>query len=67
MREYMMQNKSLRPKQAADLLGVGPATLWRWAKQPDFPKSRKLSARCTVFDQDELIAWRDSKIAAGGK
>lgn len=63
-----MQNKSLRPKQAADLLGVGPATLWRWAKERhDFPKPRRLSARCTVFDQDELVAWRDSKLAGVGK
>jgi len=53
--------QSLRPKDAAELLGIGLATFWRWAKErPNFPRPRKLSARCTVFDRDELLAWRDS-------
>ncbi|MFZ5503987.1 MAG: helix-turn-helix transcriptional regulator [Pseudomonadota bacterium] len=55
-----MQSKSLRPAQAAAFLGISRATLWRWSKErEDFPKPRRLSARCTVFDQAELIAWRD--------
>lgn len=57
-------SQSLRPKAAAQLLGVGIATLWRWSARPDFPHCRRLSARCTVFDRDELLAWRD---AQGGK
>lgn len=55
-------SKSLRPKQAADFLGIGRATLWRWAKERhDFPKPRRLSARCTVFDMAELEAWRNAQ------
>lgn len=55
----MEKLKSLRPKQAAALLGIGTATLWRWAKdRPDFPQPVRLSARCTVFPADELDAWR---------
>lgn len=54
--------KSLRPKPAAEFLGIGIATLWRWSRERhDFPKPRKLSPRCTVFDQGELIAWRDAQ------
>lgn len=57
-----VMNKSLRPKQAADFLGIGRATLWRWAKERhDFPKPRRLSARCTVFDMAELEAWRNAQ------
>jgi len=53
--------KSVRPKQAAATLGISIATLWRWAKERnDFPKPRNLSSRCTVWDADELQAWRDS-------
>lgn len=53
---------SVRPKQAAALLGIGVATFWRWLKdRPDMPKPRKLSPRCTVFDVAELIAWRDAQ------
>jgi predicted DNA-binding transcriptional regulator AlpA len=56
-------NKSLRPTQAADFLGIALPTLWRWLKErPDFPRSRKIGPRCTVFDAGELTAWRDSQI-----
>ena len=66
----MMQTKryppSSRPKQGAELLGVSLPTFWRWAaEKQDFPKGRRLSARCTVFDTCELIAWRDSKVKGG--
>lgn len=57
-----MTSKSLRPKQAAELLGIGVATLWRWIKlRNDFPRPLRLSSRCTVLDGGELIAWRDAQ------
>lgn len=56
-----MQATSLRPQQAAQYLGVSIATLWRYAKRPDFPRARRLSQRCTVFDSDEIRQWRDSQ------
>lgn len=57
-----MTPKSYRPKQAAELLGIGTATLWRWIKERhDFPKPIRLSARCTVLDGGELLAWRDAQ------
>lgn len=52
---------SLRAKDAAQLLGASEPTFWRWTRQPGFPKARRLSSRCTVFDRAELLAWRDSK------
>jgi prophage regulatory protein len=56
--------KSYRPKHAAEYLGVGVSTLWRWAaERHDFPKPRKLSGRVTVFDGEELRAWRDAQTA----
>ena len=57
---------SVRPKQAAtEVLGIGVSSLWRKLKEaPTFPRPRRLSARCTVFDVEELLAWRDSKITA---
>ncbi len=58
-----MVSKSFRPKQAADCLGIGVATFWRWAKERhDFPKLIRLSARCTVVDGDQLVAWRDAQV-----
>ena len=55
--------RAIRPQQVADLLGIGIATVWRWAKtREDFPKARRLSARCTVFDVQEIIQWRDAQM-----
>ncbi|MFG5779998.1 helix-turn-helix transcriptional regulator [Comamonas sp. J-3] len=54
-------NSSLRPKAAAEYLGIGVSTLWRWSKdRSDFPKARKLGPRCTVFNASELQNWRDA-------
>lgn len=56
------QAKSFRPKQAAEFLGIGTATLWRWIKErPDFPRPIRLSPRCTIIPGDELLAWRDAQ------
>ena len=60
-----MAPKSYRPKQAAELLGIGTATLWRWIKErDDFPRPMRLSTRCTVLDGDQLVAWRDAQCKA---
>ena len=64
----MHADKSLRPAQAADLLGIGRATLWRWIKEkPGFPQPIQLSTRCTVLRGSELLAWRDAQAAKGRK
>lgn len=53
------QSRSLRPKQAAEFLGISAATLWRWAKErKDFPKPCRLGPRTTVFEQSELVDFR---------
>jgi len=58
---------SIRPKGAAErIFDIGEATLWRWvAERKDFPRPRRLSARCTVFDTAELLAWRDAQKVGG--
>jgi prophage regulatory protein len=55
-------SKSLRPKQAADLLGIGRTTLWKLAStRPDFPRPSRLTPRVTVYDRNSLIAWRNAQ------
>lgn len=55
-------HESLRPKDAAKLLGVSVATFWRWlASKPDMPPARRLSKGVTVFDRGELLRWRDAQ------
>lgn len=56
--------RSIRPTQARQLLGgISNTTLWRWARErhDGFPKPIKLGPRVTVFNLDELIAWRDAQ------
>jgi predicted DNA-binding transcriptional regulator AlpA len=56
--------RSLRPKDAAALLGIGLSTLWRYSRRPDFPQPMRLSARCTVFAADAVLAWRNAQAVA---
>lgn len=61
-------SSSLRPRQAAEFLGIGESTFWRWAKErDDFPKPIKLSPRTTVFPLDKLTEWRDAQAQRGAK
>lgn len=53
--------KFVRAKGAAELLGVTPLTVWRWSRNPEFPRPRRLGARCTVFSVREIEAWRDAR------
>lgn len=59
------QSRSLRPRQAAEFLGIGVSTLWRWCSQdPNAPKPLRLSARVTVFREADLAAWRELRAQA---
>lgn len=58
---------SVRPKMGARIIGVAEPTFWRYlAERADFPKPRRLSARCTVFDTQELLDWRDAQTKGEG-
>ena len=55
----------LRPAQAAATLGVSVSTLWHWSNtKPGFPQPRRLSARCTVFDAEEIAVYVKVGLAA---
>lgn len=55
---------SLRPRQAAELLGIAESTLWRFIKErADFPRPIKLGVKMTVIRRDQLLAWRDLQAA----
>lgn len=56
-------------KDRPGLLPVGPATVWRWSRDPNsnFPKPFKLGSGTTVWDADAVEAFinaRRSKSAA---
>lgn len=54
--------KNLRPRQAAESLGVSESTFWLRAKtDPDFPKLIKLTQRCTIVREQDLIDYIEKK------
>jgi prophage regulatory protein len=54
----VVKRNTIRPSKAKAKLDIGLSTLWAWSKtKPDFPKPFKLSARTTVFFEDEIDAY----------
>lgn len=54
----------IRLPQVCATTGTSSTTVWRWTRNnPEFPKPIRLSAGCTVWDEDELIAWIDARKA----
>lgn len=58
--------RTVRPREAAALLGVSIPTLYRYAKRPGFPAARKYSVKCTTWTVGELMAWREAQPAVHG-
>ncbi|ARK90048.1 MULTISPECIES: helix-turn-helix transcriptional regulator [Burkholderia] len=52
----------LRPRKAAEFIGVGLSTFWRYTKtREDFPKGVPLARNVTVFFEDELRTWLNNQ------
>ena len=51
------QYRIIRPKEACLILGVSLPTLWRYSKEPDFPRKVVLGRRVTGYRSDELEAF----------
>ena len=56
--------RTVRLPRICDLTGASSATIWRWTKtDPAFPKPFHLSSAITCWDEDEVLAWLQSKKA----
>ncbi|NBC30329.1 MAG: AlpA family phage regulatory protein [Spirochaetes bacterium] len=51
----------LRPAEAAKHLRVSRTQFYRLLKEPTFPKGKRLSQRCVVYNKEELDTWMTSK------
>lgn len=47
----------LRFPQVKDMTGLSRTTVWRMEKAGNFPKSRAISSRMTVWKESEINAW----------
>ena len=57
--------RNLRPRQAADALGISLTTFWVKAKtDPDFPTLIRMSPGCTVVQESDLEAYMQKKLQA---
>lgn len=51
----------LRPKQAAQYLGVSLPTFWRWAQADTFAPLFKLGPNSTAVLRSDLDAWLEKR------
>lgn len=47
----------LTDRQAAARYSVSRNTVWRWAKDGNFPKPIHLSPQCTRWRRSDIVAW----------
>ena len=55
-----MSLRSVKTKEAADFLGLTPATLAEWAKAGKIPGAAKVG-KCWTFEEAGLVAYRNSR------
>ncbi len=59
---------ALRPKEAAQALGISPRTLWSiTADQSSGIPFVRLSAKAIVYPTRELADWLTDRVKAGGR
>ena len=57
--------KNLRPRDAAQALGIGLSTFWLKAKtDPDFPQLISIGPKATVVRESDLEAYIEKKAGA---
>lgn len=63
-----MSIKHLRPKQAAELLGIGLSTFWALSRtDSDFPELVRLSPACTIVRESDLEDYLRKRSAKGSE
>lgn len=60
MQELFPQGLS-RYKDIAPLLPFNRSTLWRMIKNGTFPKPTRLSHKCTVWRNQDVLDWIDAQ------
>ena len=56
--------RAIRLSDVMNLLGASRPTIWRWSRRdPAFPKPFHLSSSITCWDEEEVLAWLQSKKA----
>ena len=63
----MKEDRFIREKTVLKLIGdKGRTTLWRWEKNGQFPRRRKLGGRSVGWLVSEVAEWIASRPQVGG-
>ncbi len=54
--------KFLRITQVIEKTSIARSTIWLWVKENRFPKPIKISARVTVWQEEEIDEWMKLEI-----
>ena len=57
----------LRRPAVSELTGLPESTLFALMAQGKFPKSFRIGPRATAWDEREVLAWQDAKLAERDK
>lgn len=59
--EQRLSRRLLRPKSQCELLGISMPTLYRMAKEPDFPQAVAIGALAQGRFEDELLEYLERR------
>lgn len=60
-----MQERLVTDVHLAERYSVTRQTIWRWARETDFPAPVKLSGRCTRWKLSQVEAWEAETLREG--
>jgi prophage regulatory protein len=52
----------LRINSVSAKVGLKPSTIWQYVREGKFPKPHKLSARVTVWNENDVTAWTENRL-----
>lgn len=57
-----MQQRLVSVKQASQMIGAHPTTIWRYVKMGIFPEPIKIGPGCTRWDIKHIEEWINKKL-----
>jgi len=66
-REFVLPRRTIRVGRVSEKTGLAESSIWRLARQRQFPQPMKLSPGCTAWFEHEIDGWLDGKGSAREK
>jgi prophage regulatory protein len=66
-REFVLPRRTMRIGRVSEKTGLAESSIWRLARQRQFPQPVKLSPGCTAWFEHEIDEWLDGKGSAREK